>query len=84
MAELGFNYPYSGAWFGLVAPVATPLPARERMAAAIHAVVHNPAFRTRTLDPLAYQPIGNTPAEFAAVLVNERQRGEALARLAGF
>ncbi len=84
LRELGFDYPYAGGWFGLVAPEASAPATRRRMAAAIGEVVRDPAFRTRVLEPQAYEAIGNTPDEFAGVLAAERERGAALARLAGF
>lgn len=84
MAELGFDYPYAGGWFGLMAPASATPEQRARMAEGIRAVVHDPAFQARVLAPQAYEAIGNNPAEFTAVLQQERAQGERLARMAGF
>ena len=65
-------------------PSAVAAAVRQGMAAASGEVVRDPAVRARVLEPQAYEAIGNTPEEFAAVLMAERERGAALARLAGF
>jgi tripartite-type tricarboxylate transporter receptor subunit TctC len=83
MRELGYDFPYGGAWWGMAAPGATPDPIVERMAAAVHTVVTNEEFRTRILAPNFFNGIGNSPQAFAAVVARERAAGAELVRLAG-
>jgi len=83
MVELGYQFPYGGAWWGLAAPPATPPAILDGMARAVRAVVTNPEFRARALAPQFFDPIGNTPGEFAAVIARERAGGGELVRLAG-
>lgn len=82
LGELGYDYPYAGGWWGLAAPARTPDAIAERMAAAVRAAVRDPEFRGRYLDPQAYEGVGNTPDEFAALIVAERARGLELVRAA--
>ena len=83
MVELGYQFPYGGAWWGLAAPPATPPAILEGMAKAVRAVVNNQEFRVRVLAPQFFDPIGNSPEEFATVIARERQGGAELVRLAG-
>jgi tripartite-type tricarboxylate transporter receptor subunit TctC len=83
MRELGYDFPYGGAWWGLCAPGALPDAIAERMAAAVRRVVTNPEFRARMLDPNFFHGVGSTPAEFAALIARERAAGAELVRLAG-
>ena len=83
MVELGYRFPYGGAWWGLAAPGATPDAIIGRMAEAVRAVVTNEDFRARVLEPGYFRGIGSTPAEFAALVARERVGGGELVRLAG-
>ena len=83
MADLGYDLPYGGPWWGLAAPPGTPAPIKVRLAAAVRAVVTNAEFRARVLGPQFFDGIGSTPAEFAAVIQRERIAGADLLRLAG-
>jgi tripartite-type tricarboxylate transporter receptor subunit TctC len=83
MGELGYNFPYGGAWWGLAAPPGTPPAVGEALAAAVRRVVTNEEFRGRVLAPNYFNGIGNTPAEFNAVILRERAAGAELVRLAG-
>ncbi len=83
MVELGYDFPYGGAWWGLAAPPNTPPAIGEAMAAAVRRVVTNEEFRGRVLAPNFFNGIGNTPSEFNAVIQRERAAGAELVRLAG-
>ncbi len=83
MADLGYDFPYGGPWWGLAAPPGTPAAIKDRLAAAVRTVVTNEDFRARILAPQSFDAIGNTPAEFAAVVTRERAVGAELVRLAG-
>ena len=83
MVELGYDYPYAGAWWGLAAPGATPEPVVQGMANAVRRVVRNPEFQSRVLAPQYFRGVGSAPAEFVALIERERARGAELVRLSG-
>jgi tripartite-type tricarboxylate transporter receptor subunit TctC len=83
LGELGFDFPYKGAWFGMMAPAGTPLAIREKVAAAVRAAVTDPEFRTKYLDAQDYAPVGDSPADFAAKIKTEFAHGEEIVRLTG-
>jgi len=66
----GFN---TGIWYGLLAPTGTPQPIVDKLNKAINEALKDPAllanFGKQGLDPL-----GGTPAEFAAFIKSENER----------
>ena len=83
MSELGFDFPYSGPWWGLAAPAGTSPAIQARMADAVRTLVRDEAFFTRVLAPQYFRGVGSTPAEFAALITSERDRGAEVVRLSG-
>ena len=69
------------AWFGMLAPAATPAPVVDYLAGQIAAILQEPDTRKRLLDNGAV-PVGNTPAEFAAVVKNEVEKWRHVAEAA--
>ena len=69
------------AWFGMLAPAATPAPVVDYLAGQIAATLQEPDTRKRLLDNGAI-PVGNTPAEFAAVVKNEVEKWRHVAEAA--
>jgi tripartite-type tricarboxylate transporter receptor subunit TctC len=69
-------------WGALLAPAGTPAPAVERLSTALRESLAVPAVRER-LEGLAYEVVGNTPAEFAAALARDHAAMGALVRTAG-
>ncbi|MEO8975089.1 MAG: tripartite tricarboxylate transporter substrate binding protein [Casimicrobiaceae bacterium] len=65
VAEAGVPGFETVAWFGLLAPAGTPAPLIDRLAAEIHKIVQMPDVRAR-IEATGAQPVGGTPAEFAA------------------
>ena len=65
VAEQGYPGFESLTWNGLMAPVKTPKDVVERLAAATAKAVHDPDVLQRFAS-YGVDPIGNTPAEFAA------------------
>ena len=70
MIELGFKDFDSSAWFGLMAPAGTPQPIIEKLRQETVRILARADVRER-FDALGMEPIGNTPAEFAAVIAAE-------------
>ena len=61
------------AWFGLAAPAGTPDPIINRINAETRAVLQMPALREK-LFAQGMEPLGSTPAEFAAFIRSEIKR----------
>lgn len=60
----------TGTWNGFLAPSGTPRPIIERLAQEVAKAVREPAIAER-LRKIGVQPLGNTPAEFAALVQRE-------------
>jgi tripartite-type tricarboxylate transporter receptor subunit TctC len=66
-------------WMGLFAPAGTPAAIRDRMAAAVAGVLREPEVVAR-LAQLGAEPVGSTPADFAAFVAQGRDAAERLVR----
>ena len=82
MIELGFKDFDSSAWFGLMAPAGTPQPIIEKLHQETVRILARADVRER-FDLLGMAPIGNTPAEFAAVIAAEAPQWAKVIRDAG-
>jgi tripartite-type tricarboxylate transporter receptor subunit TctC len=71
IAEAGVPEMPVDAWFGLFAPAGVPRPIIDKIAREVRAVEEIPSVRER-IARTAYTPVGNTPAEFAALLRQEQ------------
>ena len=60
----------TGTWNGFLAPTGTPRAIIDRLAQEVAKVVHEPATAER-LRKIGVEPLGNTPAEFAALVQRE-------------
>lgn len=73
LAELGLNAVNDQVWYGLLAPAGTPPEIIKRIhEAAVKALAH-PAVRER-LKQQAAEPVGNTPEQFRAQIITERDK----------
>jgi tripartite-type tricarboxylate transporter receptor subunit TctC len=70
MIEAGFPGFNSNAWFALMAPAGTPAPIVEKLHRETVHILGIPEVRKR-FDTLGMEVVGNTPAEFAAVITAE-------------
>jgi tripartite-type tricarboxylate transporter receptor subunit TctC len=70
MAESGFPGFEAVPWFGLLAPAGTPKDVVDRLHEQTVKALATPEVRKR-FDELGLEPVGNTPAEFAAVIQKE-------------
>ena len=75
LAELGYPQLNQLAitWLGVVAPVHTPKPVQERLAAAVRQALEQPAVQEQ-LAKLGVQPMPGSPAEFARLIGQTRQQ----------
>lgn len=78
-AEAGFPQLESETWYGLFAPLATPQPVIDSVAAAIREAVKSEAY-LKSVALLGGVPGGNSPAEFAALVRSDGERFAALVR----
>lgn len=81
LAELGFDVPDSGTWYGVLAPAATPPALVERMARDLQAVTSTAEFREK-LATQATRPEWLGPAAFAARIREEVPAWAEVARIA--
>jgi tripartite-type tricarboxylate transporter receptor subunit TctC len=72
----GFN---TGSWIGIVAPAGTPKEIVEKVARDVREVVQLADVREAFLQQGA-TPVGGTPAEFAALIDDDRKRYAAIIR----
>jgi len=70
MAEVGFPGFEAVPWFGLLAPAGTPKDIVDKIYSETAKTLAMPEIR-RKFDELGLEPIGNNPAEFAAVIKKE-------------
>ena len=69
-------------WQGLLFPAGTPPAVVERIATEVIRILAAPESREK-LESLGYEPIGNTPAQFAAIMQAEQKKWTAVIREAG-
>jgi tripartite-type tricarboxylate transporter receptor subunit TctC len=82
VAESGYPGYRASVDFGLFAPAGTPQATLDRLATAARAAVMLPELRPQ-LESLAMEPVGGTPAEFAANQAEETRRWTELIRRRG-
>ena len=82
MAESGFPGFEAVPWFGLLAPAGTPQDVVDKLHGETVKTLALPEVR-RKFDELGLDPVGNTPAEFAAVIRKETPEWAKLIKDAG-
>ena len=82
MIEQGFANFDSSAWFGLMAPAGTPAPVIAKLHEETVRALERADIRKR-FDEIGLTPIGNTPAEFTAVIAAETPQWAKVIRDAG-
>jgi tripartite-type tricarboxylate transporter receptor subunit TctC len=82
MIEAGYKDFDSAAWFGLMAPAGTPQPVLDKIHRETVRILALPEVRQR-FDAIGMAVIGNTPAEFAAVIAAETPQWAKVIRDAG-
>jgi tripartite-type tricarboxylate transporter receptor subunit TctC len=79
--ETGFKGYVASGWYGLYGPRGLPAPIVSTLASAVRRVVQMPEMRERFAG-LNLEPVGSTPAEFAAFLREDLQRYARIAKAA--
>ena len=71
------------SWFGMLAPSRTPKDRIDRLSRELGAVIRSEEFLTKYARPNSYLPAANTPEEFRAFILEDRQRGDELVKISG-
>lgn len=82
LAESGFPGLAVTSWWGLMAPAATPPSIVERLAAAVAKATKDPAI-ARQMANFGVDPLGSSPAEFAAMVAADMKLWAGAVKLAG-
>ncbi|HUP29915.1 MAG TPA: tripartite tricarboxylate transporter substrate binding protein [Usitatibacter sp.] len=82
IAESGLPGFDISTWFGVFAPAATPRPALDRLHAEFSRALASPDVRERML-ALGAEPVGGTPAGFAAYIRSEAEKYARLVKSSG-
>ncbi|MFN3657979.1 MAG: Bug family tripartite tricarboxylate transporter substrate binding protein [Pseudolabrys sp.] len=81
-AELGYKDLTFVGWFGLLAPAGTPKAILDKLNAEAKAISQDPTYRAN-FEKIYVTPVGNSPAEFKALMDSETERLGALVRQVG-
>ncbi len=73
---------YAASWYGLMLPAGVPKPVVDTLAKEIIAAMEVPAIRDGMLKQ-GFEPVGNTPAEFAKLIREEIPRWDKVVKTAG-
>lgn len=73
LAESGMKGFDLGTWFGVLAPVGTPLDVVARLNAEMVKIIQSPGFK-RGMEEIGAEPIGNTPQQMAQQIADDTVR----------
>ena len=82
MGEQGMEFQLK-PWIGVVAPAATPRPIVSRLGQELVKVINNPKYREEVLIKNGFEPIGDTPEQFAEFMREDRTFGATLVKNSG-
>jgi tripartite-type tricarboxylate transporter receptor subunit TctC len=82
IAEAGVPGFYAASWYGLLLPTGTPKAVTDNLAKEIGTIMRTPDIRDKMLAQ-GFEPVGNTPAEFAKFIREEMPRWEKVVKAAG-
>ena len=80
--EQGFDGFALDSWLGFMGPARMPRPVVDKLVTALREITQTAEVRER-LQALGFEPLGNTPEEFAAVQKSELAQWAALVKAAG-
>lgn len=82
-AEVGYPAFDASYYFGVVAPRGTPADIASRFARDMSKVINEPEFKTKYLQPLGFEAVGDTPEQFANFLKADRELGAQKVKVSG-
>jgi tripartite-type tricarboxylate transporter receptor subunit TctC len=81
--EAGYPQFDASFYFAVAAPKGTPAAAARKFAEDAGAIINSADFKAKYLTNLGFEPVGDTPEQFAAFLVNDRQLAEKKVKISG-
>jgi len=82
-AEVGYPSFDASFYFALAAPAGTPRDILTKFASEASQIVNSAEFKEKYLTQLGFEPVGDTPDQFAAFLVNDRKIGAEKVKVSG-
>lgn len=82
-AEVGYPSFDASYYFGVVAPKGTPADIASRFARDMSKIVNAADFKSKYLQPLGFEAVGDTPEQFAAFLTSDRELGAQKVKVSG-
>lgn len=82
-AEVGYPTFDASFYFGVVAPKGTPADITSRFARDMSKIINTAEFKSKYLQPLGFEAVGDTPEQFASFLKSDRELGAQKVRVSG-
>ncbi|OGA99784.1 MAG: hypothetical protein A3E79_19325 [Burkholderiales bacterium RIFCSPHIGHO2_12_FULL_61_11] len=82
-AEVGYPTFDASFYFGVVAPKGTPADITSRFARDMSKIINTDEFKSKYLQPLGFEAVGDTPEQFAAFLKVDRELGAQKVKVSG-
>ncbi|WP_411880301.1 Bug family tripartite tricarboxylate transporter substrate binding protein [Polaromonas sp. YR568] len=82
-AEVGYPTFDASYYFGVVAPKGTPPEISARFARDMSKIINTAEFKTKYLQPLGFEAVGDTPEQFTAFLKTDRELGAQKVKVSG-
>ena len=82
-AEVGYPSFDASFYFAVAAPAGTPRDIVTKFASEASHIVNSAEFKEKYLTQLGFEPVGDTPDQFAAFLVNDRKIGAEKVKVSG-
>ena len=82
-AEVGYPTFDASYYFGVVAPKGTPAEITNRFARDLNSIINTTEFKSKYLQPLGFEAVGDTPEQFAAFLKTDRELGAQKVKVSG-
>ena len=83
LAELGYGENLTRLYFGIVAPAGTPTPIIHKLRDEFASVGSDPQFRQKRMIDAGFEPVFDTPEEFARFLKDDRAVSARIVRESG-
>jgi tripartite-type tricarboxylate transporter receptor subunit TctC len=82
-AEVGYPAFDASYYFGVVAPKGTPPEISARFARDMSKIINTAEFKSKYLQPLGFEAVGDTPEQFATFLKSDREVGAQKVKVSG-
>lgn len=82
-AEVGYPTFDASYYFGVVAPKGTSADITSRFARDMSRIINTAEFKSKYLQPLGFEAVGDTPEQFATFLKSDRELGAQKVKVSG-